>query len=167
MNLTIVYLIMIKNIIYLDIDGVMCLATSPLDESGSYFLFNDSSLSVLNSLLKIEGTFIVVSSSWKYYKSIDTLKLNVFNRYNLSDYILNKTPDLCMLNDDLDREDEIYNFIKNYPSCNHLVLDDLNLNFDNYDFNFLNGRFLNYTVQGHVGLCDVDLKYLLSFLKGE
>lgn len=158
---------MIKNIIYLDIDGVMCLANSPLDESGSYFLFNNSSLSVLNSLLEIENSFIVISSSWKYYKSIEMLKLKVFNRYNLSDYILDKTSDLCIVNDDLNREDEIYNFLKDYPNCNHLVLDDLNLNFDNYNFEFLNGRFLNYNVQGHIGLCDADLNTLLYFLKGE
>lgn len=155
----------VKNLIYLDMDGVMCLSNSPLGK-GNFFIFNDYSLNVLKTLLSVENTFIIISSSWKNYKTVDYLKDVVFKQYDISNFVLDKTPDLCFNDDNYSREDEIYEVLKKYPDCKHLILDDLSLDFSDYDLSFITGDFFNYQVDGSKGLVLSDSKKLYNFLTG-
>lgn len=113
--------------VYLDIDGVLTTPRNKLTSRG-LLEFSKESVDVLKSVLDKYNGKIIVSSSWKEYKSVEFIKENYFMDYDLDKYIIGKTPDISSI----DRSEEIVKDMnnRNLNLKDILILDDIELEGD-------------------------------------
>ena len=137
-----------RNIIFLDIDGVI----NPVWDHGSfghdmselmrkllkidklystinsfelgyaYFNWDIEAIKRIKKLCVDFNAFIVISSDWRYGKSIEQLKL-LFQLYGLENYVVGKTADLQLY-----RDEEVKHYLKEHPEIEKFVIID-----DNYE----------------------------------
>jgi hypothetical protein len=106
-------------IIFLDIDGVVC-----INNSWCY-----QSVKTLNEILKSTGAKIVVSSDWRYQHTLEDLK-NIFKHQEIECEVVGVTPIKRTV--ELDylekiRASEIIEFINLNKITQYLIIDDLSL----------------------------------------
>jgi HAD domain in Swiss Army Knife RNA repair proteins len=139
-----------KNVIFLDIDGVLqpinsrdrfehdadalkkqfseeldpILATvHPLDVAAVYYDWHKPSVEYLRTLCIDHQAAIVISSNWRYYQTFEQL-LGLFHIHQLHDYVKDVTIDITGK-----RPFEIKEFLDRHPGIEKFVIfDDLNFN---------------------------------------
>jgi len=139
-------------IIFLDIDGVICLSR----EWGSrarkikrweleggegeppvtirFDDFNKMAVDVLNDIILTSGADIVISSDWRLYATLDEMK-DLFYQFGVIKGPIDFTPELQTVTKRVDiRVDEINLWLSNHPEVTHWVaIDDLDLSeLDNF-----------------------------------
>lgn len=148
-----------KRIIFLDIDGVIRspIPCNPsrvkivnikehyarLFEDSAYLTMNESMLKnayydwngeacyCIQLLLRIPNTYIVLSTSWRDFYSLDDMK-RLFNLYGIGDAIIGKTKQLSF-----NRAKEIQTYIEEHPDvCQYVIVDDMDLS-THFTANFL------------------------------
>ena len=137
-----------KNIIFLDIDGVI----SPLykgdtslhdiekiiqklikknrlykslntfELSNAYYNWDTKAIEFVKNLCENFNAFIVVSSLWREGKSIEQLKL-LFKIHDLENFVIDKTPEL-----NLYRDKEVRQYLEEHPEIEKFIIFD-----DNYE----------------------------------
>ncbi len=139
-------------IIFLDIDGVICLSrewgsrmrkikrweleggegeppvTIRLDD------FNKVAVDVLNDIILTSGADIVISSDWRLYATLDEMK-DLFYQFGVIKGPIDFTPELQTVTKRADiRVDEINLWLSNHPEVtNWVAIDDLDLSeLDNF-----------------------------------
>jgi hypothetical protein len=139
-------------IIFLDIDGVICLssewgsrarkikrweleggegkppATIRLDD------FNKIAVNVLNDIILTSGADIVISSDWRLYATLDEMK-DLFHQFGVIKGPIDFTPELQTFTKQADiRVDEINLWLSKHPEVTKWVaIDDLDLSeLDNF-----------------------------------
>jgi hypothetical protein len=139
-------------IIFLDIDGVICLSrewgsrmrkikrweleggegeppvTIRLDD------FNKIAVDVLNDIILTSGADIVISSDWRLYATLDEMK-DLFHQFGVIKGPIDFTPELQTVTKRADiRVDEINLWLSNHPEVtNWVAIDDLDLSeLDNF-----------------------------------
>jgi hypothetical protein len=133
-----------KKIIFLDHDGVICLAS----EWGSRFKnkegldsefdrFNDKAIKVLNEIIEETDCEIVVSSDWKYHTTLDQMQ-ELYKMRNVKKSPIDYTPSSVPIQEgypydktfDLEQQRslEILEWLKQHPEVTHWVaVDDLHM----------------------------------------
>ncbi|MBP3851168.1 MAG: hypothetical protein J6D36_01350 [Erysipelotrichaceae bacterium] len=115
----------IKNIVFLDIDGVLnCRKTS--DSINGFVGIEDQKVALLKEIVEKTDSYIVLSSSWKRdWDPQAKEQKGILIRYMLEKLasqglsLIDKTIDHWM-----DRGRGIYNWLQTHPHKNWIVLDD-------------------------------------------
>ena len=164
-----------KNIIFLDIDGVI----NPNDKSYSfgndikelrlklikknklyisintfeleyvYFNWDKTAIQYLKSLCTEFNASIVISSDWRNGKTVEQLKL-LFEIHDLENFVIDKTPEL-----NLYRDEEVKQYLKEHTEIEKFVVID-----DNYEDAFTI-TFPNNFVHCDKGIFNEDV-YILA-----
>ena len=109
-------------IIFLDIDGV-------LNKQDFKVWFIEEKVQFLKEIVIKTGAKIVISSSWRYNKTVDDLKLK-FKKFNLPQEIIDAVIDFTDIihynppKGYSQRDKEIVAYIKDHKLENYIILDD-------------------------------------------
>lgn len=107
---------MSKNIIFLDIDGVIATNRSYKEYDTK---IDPGNVEIINELAQAFDARIVMSSTWRLLYDIDTLRLLLKNS-GLKPKVLDCTPE----RDDRQRGLEIQDWIKEHGADDYIVIDD-------------------------------------------
>lgn len=107
---------MTRRVVFLDIDGVL----APIRQSDRYGDLDAACIRVLNEIVARGGADVVVSSTWRYGKTIAELQA-MLDAKGFSGRVLDKTPTGAP---GADRGDEIAAWLAQHPVADYVIIDD-------------------------------------------
>ena len=105
-----------RRVIFLDIDGVL----APILNSLRYGDLDRACVGVLNEIVARSGADVVVSSSWRYGKSVPELQ-QILEDYGFTGRVVDKTPTEGRGSD---RGEQIAAWLTEHPVAGCVILDD-------------------------------------------
>lgn len=129
-------------IIFLDIDGVLNVASNEWDEHGA--IFHKGFVENLNKIIKETGAKIVISSTWRF-SGLDKM-ISMWIDRKLPGEVIDITPDLSRVSEfgslkyysSVKRGAEIENWINSNPDVRYVIIDDDKDMLDNQMDNYVN-----------------------------
>jgi hypothetical protein len=105
-----------RRVIFLDIDGVL----APIRHWDRYGDLDPACIQVLNEIVTRGGADVVVSSTWRYGKTVAELQA-VLDAEGFTGRVLDKTPTGAP---GADRGEEIAAWLTEHPVSGYVILDD-------------------------------------------
>jgi hypothetical protein len=103
-------------VVFLDIDGVL----APIVERFGYGDFDRDCVQVLNDIVAKSGAAVVVSSSWRYGKTVAEMQ-RALEDYGFAGRVIDKTPTYAR---GYSRGEEIAAWLNEHPVDGFVILDD-------------------------------------------
>src|SRR5262245_41729269 len=103
-------------VIFLDFDGVL----APIREWDRYGDLEPACVEVLNEIVTQAGADVVVSSTWRYGKTVAELQA-ILDAHGFTGCVLDKTP---AIESGADRADEIAAWLAEHAVKSYVIIDD-------------------------------------------
>lgn len=107
---------MTRRVVFLDIDGVL----APIRRWDRYGDLDSACIQVLNEIVTRGGADVVVSSTWRYRKTVGELQ-EILEAAGFTGCVLDKTP---IGAPGADRGEEIAAWLAEHAVCGYVIIDD-------------------------------------------
>lgn len=144
---------MLRNVLFLDIDGVLNSEDWFTRTANGKGMFDPKCVELLNYITDNSNTDIVLSSSWRMDENVN----NILYNHGITGNIIDKTSRLALEIDYLCRGNEIQKWLLENEYNNYVILDD--------DSDMLVSQLDNFVhIDYKVGLSEENVKSILKIL---